>query len=695
MAVLHSAMIGADLHVGGPLTRVRTIAIANGTLATAYAAGQVVNGVTLATDDRIALIGQTAPAENGLYTVNATGAPTRAVDFDLAADMKRGLPFLVDEGTHAKSVWIHTTAGTITVGTTALTFINFLDYHLLDASAAHQTTAIQYTPSFTVDQALDDLYELITGGSVATSEDPYFTGVVDVHEALVLSGAISPTALTTNTNDYLPSAGLYTSTTWRMTSTGNIDLTGISTPATFGHIVILHNVGSYTITLKNQNAGSGVNNRFAIGSDMPLPPNTSAMLRYDQTSNRWRAISTSLVPAPVPAGTNPNGIGLQYFNVLDYGALGDTIQDDTTFIQACMDAAAAAPGPASCKVVYFPFTGNSYLITAGLTLSTNMRLDYAYIQGQAGTYDMITWVGASNLSLQGDGVIDGGSVVGRVLVGSGQSETNIRSINFFGRYLSDVSDVVHFTGMSRSNIGPDVQITNGGRNGLVLEDCEDNRVDALFIGNGAAAPADPDGVAVMLTGSTSRTRIGGTFMGNSTTKYAVREDAAITGNDNILVASTFKDMVVGEALMVASRSRYVQEVSPANALVTHYWTALGSTPVTNQFDVSATLNGFSLSGDYYVNDLAGNYVVTSRLVAEVSTPLTTGAMVRISNPNKAFYVPPGVTGNILIGSWHDQQYGVGSGASLMAHKMASASLEQGTGIENINLLLEIFCERLP
>lgn len=75
------------------------VATSNGTLASAFANGQTVDGVTLATSDRILLAGQTAPEENGIYTVNASGAPTRAVDFAGADQIRAGAIIYVEEGT--------------------------------------------------------------------------------------------------------------------------------------------------------------------------------------------------------------------------------------------------------------------------------------------------------------------------------------------------------------------------------------------------------------------------------------------------------------------------------------------------------------------------------------------------------------------------------------------------------------------
>ena len=105
---------------------VRASTTANGTLASAFANGQTVDGVTLATGDRVLLKNQTAGAENGIYTVNASGAPTRAVDFDANAEVAKGAFIFVEEGTtNANAGFVLTTDGAITLGTTALAFTQF------------------------------------------------------------------------------------------------------------------------------------------------------------------------------------------------------------------------------------------------------------------------------------------------------------------------------------------------------------------------------------------------------------------------------------------------------------------------------------------------------------------------------------------------------------------------------------------
>ena len=102
---------------------VRAASTVNSDLATTFEDTDVIDGVTLATCDRILIKAQTAGEDNGIHIVQASGAPVRASDFDVAADMVRGAIIAVTEGTaNADTIWTHTTAGVITVDTTALTF---------------------------------------------------------------------------------------------------------------------------------------------------------------------------------------------------------------------------------------------------------------------------------------------------------------------------------------------------------------------------------------------------------------------------------------------------------------------------------------------------------------------------------------------------------------------------------------------
>lgn len=100
---------------------VRVATTTNGTLASAYANASAVDGVTLATGDRILLKNQTAGAENGIYTVNASGAPIRATDANTTAELNAATAYVTQGTTNADKSFTQT-ADSITLDTTALNF---------------------------------------------------------------------------------------------------------------------------------------------------------------------------------------------------------------------------------------------------------------------------------------------------------------------------------------------------------------------------------------------------------------------------------------------------------------------------------------------------------------------------------------------------------------------------------------------
>ena len=97
---------------------VRVIARANITLSGL----QTIDSVSLSVNDRVAVTAQSTASDNGLYTAQS-GAWVRVVDMDASTELMGGTEFLVNEGaTYAGSVWRITNTGTITLGTTGLTF---------------------------------------------------------------------------------------------------------------------------------------------------------------------------------------------------------------------------------------------------------------------------------------------------------------------------------------------------------------------------------------------------------------------------------------------------------------------------------------------------------------------------------------------------------------------------------------------
>jgi hypothetical protein len=105
---------------------VRAATTANVTLASDLENGDVLDGVTLATGDRVLVKDQSTGSENGIYVVKASGAPDRSTDADAGAEVTANFAVFVEQGTvNADQGYTLTNNGAITVGTTALTFTQF------------------------------------------------------------------------------------------------------------------------------------------------------------------------------------------------------------------------------------------------------------------------------------------------------------------------------------------------------------------------------------------------------------------------------------------------------------------------------------------------------------------------------------------------------------------------------------------
>ncbi len=142
--------------------------------------------------------------------------------------------------------------------------------------------------------AVTDTLALVQGGvtkvatmaQVATSvlAAPVITGIADITQSFRISGVITPAQITANQDNYNPS-GLSTAAVLRLSSDASRNITGMSGGAA-GRILILRNVGTFDIVLKNEVLSTAVN-RFSFGVDRTLAAGRSIILQYDNTLSRW------------------------------------------------------------------------------------------------------------------------------------------------------------------------------------------------------------------------------------------------------------------------------------------------------------------------------------------------------------------------------------------------------------------------
>lgn len=95
-------------------------------------------------------------------------------------------------------------------------------------------------------------------------------------------------ALTANGNNMAPT-DYDEKSVWRLSGNAGWSITGIVAAEPW-QVLILHNVGTNNITLKNEDTGSLAANRFILEDHVVVKPKNSAIVQYDSVTKRWRLL---------------------------------------------------------------------------------------------------------------------------------------------------------------------------------------------------------------------------------------------------------------------------------------------------------------------------------------------------------------------------------------------------------------------
>lgn len=239
---------------------------------------QTVDGVSLSVGDRVLVKNQTTASQNGIYVV-ASGAWTRAADCDNTpgTEVTSGLFTFVEEGTaNADSGWVLTTDGTITLGTTGLSFVQFSGAGQITAGAGLSKTG--NTLDVNVANGIEisgDNVQLAS--TVAGNGLTYTNGVIDV------VGTADRISVTANAIDIASTyVGQNTITTVGTIGTGTWQ--GSLIGATYGGTGV--NNGSNTITIGGNVTFSGAHafTGTLSGATSVTFPTTGTLVNKDETT---------------------------------------------------------------------------------------------------------------------------------------------------------------------------------------------------------------------------------------------------------------------------------------------------------------------------------------------------------------------------------------------------------------------------
>ena len=105
---------------------------------------QTIDGIALVAGDRCLVKNQTAPADNGIYVV-ASGSWTRALDMDVWAEVPGAFTFIEQGTTQADTGWVCTSNAGGTIGTTAITWVQFAGVGSYTAGTGLTLTGTQFS----------------------------------------------------------------------------------------------------------------------------------------------------------------------------------------------------------------------------------------------------------------------------------------------------------------------------------------------------------------------------------------------------------------------------------------------------------------------------------------------------------------------------------------------------------------------
>lgn len=233
-----------------------------GTLATSFENGDTVDTIVLSTGDRILIKNQAAQAENGIYEVQASGAPIRVIDMD-AIDEVNGTLVLVGNGSQQGQLW-YTVSNPVTMDVSPIVFTKIQTGVIDGSGAANQIT--YWADSDTLTGSGNFLYDptvspqMVLGDSAVTLLTTFTTkGTTDTNAAFgwahknssgtqVYRVANDGTTVIGATNPLtITNANISRASTIAITATGASGNLTITTSSTSDESVSINPTGSATI----------------------------------------------------------------------------------------------------------------------------------------------------------------------------------------------------------------------------------------------------------------------------------------------------------------------------------------------------------------------------------------------------------------------------------------------------------------
>ena len=245
------------------------------------------DGVTNSVGDRVLIKNQASALQNGIYTVTTAGSGsvawvlTRATDMDTWAEVPNSFVFVEDGSTQADTGWVCTSNAGGTMGTTAITWVQFSGAGTYTAGTGLTLTGTQFSLTAPVTTALGGtgITTNPTAGAIvygATTSTLGYTAIGTSGQPLLSAGAGTPTfgtlsvggggtGLTTGVSGGIP----YFSSTTAMTSSALLVANALMVGGGAGVAPSTVTTGTGVVTALGVNTGSAgafVVNGGALGT---------------------------------------------------------------------------------------------------------------------------------------------------------------------------------------------------------------------------------------------------------------------------------------------------------------------------------------------------------------------------------------------------------------------------------------------
>jgi hypothetical protein len=246
-------------------------------------AALVIDGVTLNSADRVLVYEQTDQTQNGIYTVTNTGSAstnwvlTRATDADSYGpsdpdSLGQGDAFFVQEGAAgAGETYVMNTEGTITFGTTNITFAQFSSAQIYSAGDGLTLTGVTFAAGAGTGVTVN-ANDIAIGQDVGTSADVTFntvnadltgdvtgavTGNASTASALQTARNIALTGAVTGSTSFDGSGNVSITTTATSDPTITLagDLSGSATLTNLGNATLTATITANSVALGTDTTG--------------------------------------------------------------------------------------------------------------------------------------------------------------------------------------------------------------------------------------------------------------------------------------------------------------------------------------------------------------------------------------------------------------------------------------------------------